>query len=94
MPERMPIGSDLDLLCDAVTWALQRRRPGTPVGPAIIQRYVRVGFAKAHRLCLLMDDYGITDGEPRGRTVLVNGEQLPEVLATLREFASQEESRA
>jgi hypothetical protein len=88
--DRLPISHDIDLLCDAVTWAVERRRR-TRIAPGSIQRYVRVGWVKAERLSLLMDDYGITAGEFPNRTVLVTKEQLPDVLAKLREIASRED---
>lgn len=76
----MPIGYDIDLLCDAVTVASSREF----INQRTIQRHVRMGFVKAQRLLLLMDAYGITDGQPTGRwqsrVVLITGEQLPGVL--------------
>ena len=90
---QMPIGHDLDLLCDAVTVAASR----THVNQRTIQRYVRVGVVKAQRLLLLMDDYGVTGGQPSGRwesrTVLITGEQVPAKLAELRAIASKEAAR-
>jgi hypothetical protein len=87
-PERTPIGTDIDLLCDAVTWAVERRRPDQPVRVMDVQRYVHVGFATAHQLVRLMDAYSITGGDPR--LVLTTKEQLPGVLANLRDLAGKE----
>lgn len=90
----MPIGHDIDLLCDAVTFAAR----GYVVSQRNLQRHVRVGFVKAQRLLLLMDNYGITDGPPltrwSSRTALITPEQLPAKLAELREIASKEKADA
>jgi hypothetical protein len=90
MAEHLPIGRDLDLLCDAVTWASERQF----INQRTIQRRVRVGFLKAQWLLLLIDDYGITGGQPSGRwesrEVLITAEQLPAKLTELREYARKE----
>jgi hypothetical protein len=92
MPERMPIGRDIDLLCDAVTWVVQRPRPAPLVHTQNIQRHVLVGWATAERLLRLMDDYGVTSRQQHpghGRSVLMDPEQLPAVLASLRHLAKE-----
>jgi hypothetical protein len=94
MAKRMPIGHDIDLLCDAVTFAAS----GYVINQRNLQRRVRVGHLKAQRLLFLMDDYGVTDGPPltrwSSRMTLITEEQLPAKLAELREIASTESEAA
>jgi hypothetical protein len=88
MPDHMPIGHDIDLLCDAVEVVTRLQRADARV----IQRRVRVGFAKAGRLLLLLSDYGITGApDSRGRyPVLVACDERAAAISRLREMAGKE----
>src|SRR5580692_168073 len=52
---RVPIGADLDLLLAAARAVTARRS----IGPGSLQRGLRVGFAKADRLVLLLEQEGL-----------------------------------
>lgn len=74
-------GVDKALFVDAVRYVLQERNSAVH----LVQRNVRVGFAKAARLVDLMEAWGLVGPKtgPMAREVLVPTEAVDDVIAAI-----------
>lgn len=84
-PLGLDIGADLGLLLMAAELVVTMRL----VKETMLQRKMRVGFAKAMRLMILLEDCGVVGPGNLGkdRAVLVKPDELASVLARIRAWA-------
>jgi hypothetical protein len=97
MAEAMKIGHDLDLFLETASLVIRRRtwsgRPLKVVSQNSVQRHIRVGFAKAGHLLLLLESFGIVArSADRGTfTCAIKDSELDAKLAEIRAAHEREE---